>query len=171
LDLRQDSPEFFTAHGGILFFCLLRYFRRESSGRCFFDGNLGIFTIILGYYLGRKINGEFLGFSLASVIAVSPLMVSLAVQIWNPNIAPLFVVCTLLILYKIYLEKSVKLRYFFVLGILLALIPDLEIVFGLIFFIGIILSLLISARKKISLKIRSCIYCWRLGNFFSQNYF
>jgi 4-amino-4-deoxy-L-arabinose transferase-like glycosyltransferase len=124
----------------------------NPQGVAFSMAILGIFTIILGYYLGRKINGEFLGFSLASVIAVSPLMVSLAVQIWNPNIAPLFVVCTLLILYKIYLEKSVKLRYFFVLGILLALIPDLEIVFGLIFFIGIILSLLISARKKISLK-------------------
>jgi 4-amino-4-deoxy-L-arabinose transferase-like glycosyltransferase len=124
----------------------------NPQGVAFSMAFLGIVTIILSFYLGKKINGVLLGLSLASIISVSPFMVSLSVQIWNPNIAPLFVVCTLLVLYKIYSENSIKLRYFFILGLLLALIPDLEIVFGLIFFIGIILSVLINARKKISLK-------------------
>lgn len=124
----------------------------NPQGVAFSMAFLGIITIILGFYLGKKIGGTLLGLSLASLISVSPFMVSLSVQIWNPNIAPLFAVCTLLVLYKIYTGNSIKLRYFFILGLLLALIIDLEIVFGLIFFIGIILSILINAHKKITLK-------------------
>ena len=60
------------------------------------------FIIIVSYILGKKIDGIFLGLGLAAFVSVSPVLVSLSVQIWNPNIAPLFVMLTLYCLYKIY---------------------------------------------------------------------
>jgi hypothetical protein len=113
---------------------------------------VGVAAIICGFFLGKKIGGNFLGISLASLIAVSPVFVGLSSQIWNPYISPLFLVLTLLILHKIYSEEKSRKRYFFVLGFLIALIIDLEIVFGFLLAIGLILSLLLVKNKKLQWK-------------------
>ena len=60
---------------------------------------VGIATIIFGFFLGKRIEGDFLGISLASLIAVSPTLVSS--QIWNPDIVPIFLVLSLLVLHKL----------------------------------------------------------------------
>lgn len=114
---------------------------------------IGILTIILGYALGNKLGGKFLGLTLASIISVSPIMISLSAQIWNPNIAPLFVILILLVLTTLYKqEKKDKSKYYFLLGLLLAFNIDLEIVFGLLLSIGIILSVVVIKRRKISIR-------------------
>ena len=113
---------------------------------------VGVTTIFLGFFLGKKIGGYFLGFSLASLLAASPVLVGMSSQIWNPYISPIFLVLTLLILRKIYSEEKPKARYYFTLGFLIALIIDLEIVFGLLLAVGLILALLIVKNKKIQLK-------------------
>lgn len=124
----------------------------NPQGVAFSMAFLGIVTILLGYFFGKKIGGVFLGLSFAGLVSVSPLMISLSTQIWNPNISPLFIVFTLLALYKIYSEKIPQSRYFFIIGFLLALISDLEIVFGFMLLIGVILSVIVVVNKKISLK-------------------
>jgi 4-amino-4-deoxy-L-arabinose transferase-like glycosyltransferase len=124
----------------------------NPQGIAFSMAFLGIVTILLGYFFGKKIGGVFLGLSFAGLVSVSPLMISLSTQIWNPNISPLFIVFTLLALYKIYSEKIPQSRYFFIIGFLLALISDLEIVFGFMLLIGVILSVIVVVNKKISLK-------------------
>jgi len=73
-------------------------------------------------------------------------------QIWNPNLAPIFLVLSLLVLTKIYSEEKPKAVYYFTFGFLIALIIDLEIVFGILLAIGLILALLLIKNKKIHLK-------------------
>ena len=114
---------------------------------------VGIASIILGYFFGKKIGGNFLGLSMAALISVSSNMVSLASQIWNPNVSPVFVILVLFVLDKIYSsETKNKPLYYFFLGVFLALIMDLEIVFGLLLSAGIIISVALTVNKKIPLK-------------------
>lgn len=114
---------------------------------------IGILSIVFGFILGKKLSGNFLGFCLAILISVSPVLISYSSQIWNPNIAPLFVILILLVLNKIYsLDKKDKSKYYFLLGLLLAFNIDLEIVFGLLLSIGIILSVIFTVKRKISIK-------------------
>ncbi len=109
---------------------------------------IGILTLLLSFFVGKKIGGNSLGLIFASLISVSGIMIALSSQIWNPNIAPFFVVLILLILNKIF-EKNKKSKAFlyFPLGILFALSIDIEIVYGLLLSAGIIISLLLIQRK------------------------
>jgi 4-amino-4-deoxy-L-arabinose transferase-like glycosyltransferase len=128
-------------------------FSGNPQGIAFGMSLVGILSIIFAYILGKRLGENFLGLSLAAIISVSPVMVSLSSQIWNPKIAPLFVIFVLLVLSKIYsLDKRNKSKYYFLLGLLLAFIIDLEIVFGLLLFIGIILSVIFTVKRKISIK-------------------
>lgn len=114
---------------------------------------VGIVSIILGYCLGKSLGGNFLGLNLAGLISVSPNLISLSSQIWNPNISPLFVILILMLLGKIYgKDKKGKLLIYLFLGLLLALSIDLEIVFGLLLLVGIIISTIVAVNKKITPK-------------------
>lgn len=128
-------------------------FSGNPQGIAFTMALIGILTIVLGYILGNRLGGKFFGLSLASLISVSPIMVSLSSQIWNPNVAPLLVILILLILEKIYhFRKETKLKYFFFLGILLALNIDFEILWGILFTLGICTSLVIVLKKQFTIK-------------------
>ena len=125
-------------------------FSGNPSGIAFTMAVVGIVSIVVAFIFGNKIGGKFLGITLAALTSVSPIMISLSAQIWNPNIVPLFVLLTLLVLYKIFIkENKGRLKYYFLLGILLAFNIDLEIVFGILLFIGIVLSVVITLNKKI----------------------
>ena len=113
---------------------------------------VGIATVFLAYLFGKKIGGEFLGFSFAALTSVSPIMISLSSQIWNPNIAPFFGLLTLIVLEKIYSDKKTGLINFFSLGMLLTLAIDIEIVWGLLFSFSIILSAFLIRMFRFSLK-------------------
>lgn len=128
-------------------------FQGDPQGIAFMMALIGILTIVMGFIFGKSIGGLFLGTLFASLISVSPIMIFLSTQIWNPNVIPLFVVLILLVLYKIYSPgKKIKLRYYFLLGLLLAFSIDLEIVFGLLLFFGVILSIVVIAWKKLSFR-------------------
>src|SRR3989344_7601169 len=128
-------------------------FSGNPHGIAFFMAFIGITTILLGYIIGKKIGGVFLGIIFSAFISISSLMIMSSSQIWNPNIVPLFVILVLLVLFKIYLpDKKNKSKYYFLLGFILALIADLEIVYGLLLSIGIILSVIFTVKRKISIK-------------------
>jgi 4-amino-4-deoxy-L-arabinose transferase-like glycosyltransferase len=132
-------------------------FSGNPQGIAFIMSLIGVLTIFFAFILGKKIEGNLLGISLASIVSVSPVMISLSAQIWNPNISPFFVILSLLSLHKIFEEtKKNKQKYYFLLGLLLSIIIDLEIVFGILFSIGIIISIIFIVKKNISLK--SVIY-------------
>lgn len=128
-------------------------FSGNPQGIALTMGLIGTASIIPGYFLGKRLGGKFLGLAIAGLISISPNLISLAAQIWNPNIAPFFVILILLLLSRIYLsDKKEKSKYYFLLGFLLAFNADLEIVFGLLLSIGIVLSLIFTLKRKISLK-------------------
>jgi len=114
---------------------------------------VGILTILVGFYFGKKIGGNYLGLIFASLASVSGVLISLSSQIWNPNIAPLFVLFVLLLLNHIFeTGKKGKLLSYFLLGLLLTLIMDLQIVFGILLFPAIFIALIVAGRKKIAIK-------------------
>lgn len=127
-------------------------FRGDPTGIALIMAAIGVASIIVSYVLGKKISGVFLGLSLAALVSVSPVLVSLSVQIWNPNIAPLFVLLAFYCLYKIFKNEKQDLRYFFFLGILLALNIDIEILWGILLTLGTILSIFFLHYKKLNLK-------------------
>ncbi len=128
-------------------------FSGNPAGIAFTMSVVGIVSIVVAFILGNKIGGKFLGLSFALLISSSPVMVFMSTQIWNPNIIPFFILLLLLVLYKIFeQDKKSKLKYYFFLGLLLSFTIDLEIVFGLLLTIGIVLSVLVIVNKKIRLK-------------------
>ena len=131
-------------------------FRGDPTGIALTMSLVGISSIILSFLVGRKIGGNLLGFSLAVLVSVSPALISLSSQIWNPNIAPLFVLLTFYSLYKIYSLDKISNKYFFILGILLSINIDIEILWGLLFALGVVFSLILVLNKKI--KIKQIIY-------------
>ncbi len=121
----------------------------------------GIFSIILSYVVGNKIGGKLLGVFLAGLVTVSPVMISLSSQIWNPNIAPFLVLLVILVLNKIFSEEENFPKYYFLLGVLLALNMDVEIIFGLFLSLGVMISVIVIKRMKIKLKE---VFFFFLGN-------
>jgi hypothetical protein len=127
-------------------------FSGDPRGIALMMSLIGISVIILSFYFGKKIGGTSLGLIFASLISVSGVMISLSSQIWNPNIAPFFVILILIVLNKIFAEsKKSKVVFYFPLGVLLMLSVDIEIIYGLLLSVGIILSLLL-INKKFNLK-------------------
>lgn len=125
----------------------------NPQGIAFLMAVIGILSIIFGYFLGKWISSKYLGLFIALILSTSYYMISLSAQIWNPNIAPLFVIFVLLLLINLFKEnKKDKSKYYLLLGFLLGFNIDLEIVFGLLFSIAIILSLVLILKKKITIK-------------------
>lgn len=129
-------------------------FSGNPQGIAFFMGFIGIVTILLGYIVGKKIGGVFLGIIFSCLISFSPILVSYSSQIWNPNLIPFFVVLTLLMLYMLVFDIMPihKSLYMLFLGALVGLIIDMEIVFGILFSLGIFISLISVFRKRLRIK-------------------
>jgi len=123
----------------------------NPQGIAFVMALVGIFSIILGYILGKRIGGYPLGIILATLISVSQIMVSFSSQISSIDLISLFTILLLFVLERIYLSNKNKLKYYFLLGAILAFIIDFEIIFGLLFALAIILSIVIIDRKKVSI--------------------
>lgn len=112
----------------------------NPSGVLFFIVITGLVTILLGYVLGKMIDGDFLGILIASFISFSPVMVGITSQIWNPNIAPIFLILLYIIFFKIFFCSSAKITknvLWFFLGLLLALSLDVEVIYGILLCISV----------------------------------
>lgn len=127
-------------------------FRGDPQGIAFLMSVIGVLSIVASYILGVKLAGKPLGLIFAALTAISPVLISLSAQIWNPNIAPLFVMILLYLLYKIYSIKQKTGRYYLLLGVLVGINIDLEIVYGIMLMLGTVVSLGIIKNKNIGLK-------------------
>lgn len=126
-------------------------FSGNPQGIAFVMALIGIATIVLGFIFGKKIGGTILGLIIALLMSTSPILVALSAQIWNPDIAPLFVMLILFLLMNIFKGKR-NLKSYFFLGLLLAFCIDIQIIFGIFLSIGIVLTLIIIKNKNISIK-------------------
>ncbi len=119
----------------------------------FFMGLTGIAVIGVGFYIGKKISGKGFGLLFAAFLAFSPSLIAAATQIWNPNIAPLYLIFIFLILFLLDRDKkkiSIKREYIYLilLGILAGLNIDSEVVYGLILSFALFIFLGFSFCKK-----------------------
>ena len=94
----------------------------------------GTLIILIGFLIGKKMGGNFFGIIFATLLSFSPVMIGTSSQIWNPNLAPFFVIVLLYVLMRN--DFNTKKTFFFI-GILLGIILELEIVFGLLLIISI----------------------------------
>ena len=129
-------------------------FSGNPQGIAFFICFIGISTILLCYIVGKKIGGGFLGIIFSAFISFSPPMIFSSSQIWNPNLIPFLILLVFLILDRLFESKpnTSKKKYFLLLGLLLGLIVDMEIVFGILLFLSICISLIFIFRKRLILK-------------------
>ncbi|MEK7533797.1 MAG: hypothetical protein AAB600_00530 [Patescibacteria group bacterium] len=139
-------------------------FSGNPQGIAFFMAFIGIITIFLSYIVGEKIGGVFLGIIFSAFISISSIMVLSSSQIWNPNPIPFFVLLVFLMLYMLSFDskprthgvrgkpKTSKAKYLFLLGLLLGITIDMEIVFGILLFLGTCISLILIFRKRLRIK-------------------
>lgn len=121
----------------------------NPQGVALFMVLVGVAAIVTGFFLGKRIGSLYLGILIAGFLSFSAVMISSSVQIWNPNTAPFFVLLFFLCFFvetgKKY--KSILLNLFC--GILLGLILDSEIVFGVLFIAGLGAASITVLRKEI----------------------
>ncbi|RJR29527.1 hypothetical protein C4564_02210 [Candidatus Microgenomates bacterium] len=103
------------------------------------------FIVPLMYALGLKLRGKTLGIILAAFAAFSQQLIAIGAQIWNPNVAPLFVSLFLLSLLGYFKKK----QGFFWVGFWLGGLFEFGIGFGALFTVSVITSFL-STRVKIN---------------------
>lgn len=120
----------------------------------------GILAIAMGYLFGKRIGGEYLGISFAGLLALAHATVGLSIQIWSPNLIPILLLISLLLVDQI-LRKDIRhmTYHLFALGFTLGLIIDMEIIFGLLFLPAVSILVIISKKKN--------IYNWRIASFFA----
>lgn len=139
----------------------------SPGGAVVFIALTGVLTALLGYILGRKLAGPGLGLFVATFISISPVMIALGAQIWNPNIAPVFLILILLTLYFLFDFKnsqkkttnsffSLKFEYrtlllWGLIGLLLGFSLDSEVVYGVLLIFGVSVAVLVLLFKRLTL--------------------
>lgn len=130
-------------------------FSGNPQGIAFFMSIIGITAILLGYTIGKKIGGVFLGIFFSAFISFSPIVIFSSSQIWNPNLVPFLTLLVFLMLYSLSFDskpETSKAKYLLLFGLLLGLIIDMEIVFGILLFLSICISLIFIFRKRSTIK-------------------
>lgn len=130
-------------------------FRGDPRGILFVIVLSGVATGLIAYLFGKKVGEGNLGLFLATIISLSPILIGISSQIWNPNPIPFFIMSVLYIVDFASFNKKINLYILgAVFGVVLGIIFDLEIVFGSLFILGTILFLASSKifiQKKIVL--------------------
>lgn len=121
----------------------------NPQGVALFMVLIGISTIFMGFILGKKIQGYTLGLILAAFLSISDTLVGYSTQIWNPNMAPLLVILFFTFFLLPAKKRTTDWIGAFFSGIVLGLILDSEIVFGVLFIAGIGIFSLSAFRHSI----------------------
>ncbi|MFZ5845045.1 MAG: hypothetical protein ACOY0S_01080 [Patescibacteria group bacterium] len=109
-----------------------------------FIGFLGVVAVALAWIWGSKYYDVYFGLSLAGILALAPFFVSVTSQIWSPDLLALGTLLVIILLAR--LPKLGK-RGLVMFGFLLALLTEMEIVYGLIWGLAILIALFLWQRK------------------------
>lgn len=121
----------------------------NPQGIAFFMAFVGILTIICAYYLGRTISGKGLGVILAGFVSFSQVLIGYSNQIWNPNIAPFFLILLFIVMFSYFKNEKKEIARNFLIGFILGIILDAEIVFGVLITCAVGLFYIWFDRKKV----------------------
>lgn len=119
-------------------------FSGNPAGIASFIALFGVLATVLAFWWGKQFRDEYFGFSLATIIAVSPFFVSATTQIWSPDLLIWETLLVIILFSKIEKLNSWQLILF---GFLLALLTEMEIVFGVVFAVSMFLVLFVWERK------------------------
>lgn len=89
-------------YGPIYFYMIAPFlwlFRFDPVGPAVFIALLGIATVGLVYYVGKRFFGEGAGLSAAALYTVSPIVIAYSRSSWNPNPLPFVSLLTFFVLY------------------------------------------------------------------------
>ncbi len=110
---------------------------------------VGLAAVMLGYLLGKIISGRGLALLLASFLSFSVVMIGYSVQIWNPNVAPFFLLLLFIFIFKESKRRKINAMRNIIIGFILGLLLDAEIVFGVLLIGGVIVSYIVIERKRV----------------------
>lgn len=109
---------------------------------------LGLLTILIGFFFGRKVMGIYGGLLVAFLIALSPPIIAQSRFIWSPHPASLFI---LLAFYFVYLSYERKKLYLFLAAFLTGFIYNFEFAMAVPMSIAVFLYILFVLRKELRL--------------------
>ena len=158
---RSSAADFY--YGPIYFYLITPFlwlFNYDPAGPAVFIALLGILTVYLVYYVGRKFFGIPAGLIASSLYAVSPLVIAYSRSSWNPNPMPFVALLLLLNTYNAIEKRSEKL--FIISGLLLGIAMQLQylaLFLGVIFVVFTFLgSIYIKKTRNIFFLIKSYIF-------------
>lgn len=148
---RASAADFFL---GPIYYYMMAPFLLLSNydpvGPAIMIALIGIATVFLVYYVGRKLFDAKTGLIAASLYAVSPLVIAYSRSSWNPNPMPFF---SLLMLYLLYvgIQKQSN-KHIFIVGLLLGIAMQLHYLstfLAVIIFFFILVGQNFISKKKI----------------------
>lgn len=142
---RASAGDFFL--GPIYYYMIAPFLwltRLDPVGPAIMVALIGVATVFLVYFAGKKFFGTKAGLIAAILYAISPLVIAYSRSSWNPNPMPFF---SLLVLYILFvgLDKK-KTLYFPIAGFLLGIALQLHY---LTVFLGVITAVFIIAGSRI----------------------
>ena len=149
---RSSAADFF--YGPIYFYLITPFlwlFRYDPVGPAVFVALVGIATVFLVYFVGKKFFNGTAGLFASALYAVSPLVINYSHSSWNPN--PMPFVSLLLIFTVFYAVQKKSLKLFFAVGVLFGVAMQMQYIAmflaAIIFFYALIGSYI--AEKKIDI--------------------
>lgn len=109
----------------------------------------GLLGALLVFWWGEKNKHRLFGLVFGGLLSISPYMVGATNQLWSPHLIPTTIVFAIILLFDFH-----KLSYLktFILGMLLMLIFEFELIFGALFITAYLTSLVFFYRDKFILK-------------------
>lgn len=123
----------------------------DPHGIVLFIALSGVGTALLLFLVGKRAGNFLLGFIFLFLASVSHNLVGVQAQIWNPNLAPFVLSCIVFLILKID-TKKLNIITQFLLGFLLGLSIELEVVYGLLLFLSTIFYLILRKRDLLMKK-------------------
>lgn len=86
-------------------------FNFNPVGVDIYTASVGVFTVLLVFFVARIFFGKLAGIFSAALYATSPIIVELSRRAWNPNTLPFFSLLTLFLGYQLWKTKKTKYIY------------------------------------------------------------
>lgn len=160
---RSSAADFY--YGPIYYYFItpfLWFFNYDPVGPAVFIALLGITTVFLVYFVGKRLFNETAGLLAAALFAVSPLVIAYSRSSWNPNPLPFVSLLTIFSLYNGLKNNSWK--YFLLVGILMGVALQLQYI--TLFLAAIVVTSVLIGTQYIERKFNILLLLKRYGTIF-----
>ena len=124
---RASAADFYL--GPIYYYMMAPFlwlFKLDPVGPAIMVALVGIATVFLVYFVGKRLLNERAGLFAAALYAVSPLVITYSHSSWNPNVLPFFSILIVYLLYQAVTLTNRQWRYFGAIGFFLGIALQLH---------------------------------------------